>query len=151
MTILNRKILTDKHGPYLDWACRQSPLESKNSWPSFGEYEQDVFFEMADDLLHCFCRLTKQYAPFDVNGLVNLSDSASIGVVLDTYQNWATIIEGLGSDAVRKQCGWLFGADEASWPSGVAIKRDLLETIAFLVERMSSARNLGQTITIIGI
>ena len=151
MTILNRDILTDKHGPYLDWACRQSPLESKDSWPSPGEYKQDVFFEMADDLLHCFCRLSEQYAPFDVNGLVNLSDSASIGVVLDTLQNWAKIIEGLGNDAVRKQCGWLYGTDEVSWPPGETIKRDLLETIAFLVERMSSARSLGQTITIVGI
>ena len=151
MTILNRKILTDKHGPYLDWACRPIPLESKDSWPSLSEYKQDVFFEMADDLLHCFCRLTKQSAPFDAHGVVNLNDSDSIGVVLDTFQNWATIIEGLGNDAVAKQCGWLYGSDEASWPSGETIKRDLLETIAFLVERMSSARSLGQTITIVGI
>lgn len=151
MTILNRDILTDEHGPYLDWACRQSPLASKDSWPSRSEYKGDVFFEMADDLLQCLCRLTRQYAPFDIYEVVNLSDSASIGAVLDVFQNWAGIIEGLGDDVVAKQCGWLYAADEASWPLGDAIKRDLLETMAFLIERMNSARSLGQTIAIVGI
>ncbi len=151
MTILNREELP-KCGPYIYFVYHRSPLVvEEGSWPSFSEYKQDVFFELADDLLHCLCSLTKQYSPFDMYDLTNLSDPTSLRRLADTLRQWVAIIESLGNDAVAKQCQFLFSDSDKSHRQGDSIKRDLLETLNFIIEKLKTAEELGHTVTIVGI
>jgi len=73
MTILNKKILPQR-GPYVDFAVLEvSPCIPEHGWLAPEEYEAGLFFEFADDLLGCYCSLTRSYSPFDPHGLTQLT------------------------------------------------------------------------------
>jgi len=152
MTILNKEALPKWHGPYINLVYRITPLKEKDSWPSRGEYEKDVFFDLSDDLLGAFCGLTKTYSPFDPWELTNLNKSSALKKVENTFRQWAKIIGSLDSKALYGRGKYIYritGQGRAPAPS--IIRRDLLETLEFLIERFRMARLNGHTITIIGI
>jgi hypothetical protein len=151
MTILNREELP-KCGPYIYFVYHRSPIVvEEESWPPFSEYKQDVFFELADDLLGCLCSLTKQYSPFGTYDLTHLGDPTSLRRLADAFQQWAAIIESLGNATIAKQCQFLFSDSGKSHRKGDSIKRDLLETLHFIIEKLKTAEELGHTVTIVGI
>src|SRR4030065_883563 len=78
MTILGRHIL-DEHGPYVGFAVldERPPIEEWQSLPRT-EYEQGIFFELADSLLSCYCDITRSYAPFNPDGFALLNDPHQI-------------------------------------------------------------------------
>ena len=152
MTILNKDALPKWHGPYINLVYCKTPLKTKDCWPSPSEYERDVFFDFSDDLLGAFCVLTKTYSPFDPWELTNLNKSSALKKVETTFKQWAKIIGSLDSKTLYARGKYIYRAPkQGRAPAPSIIRRDLLETLEFLIERFRIARLNGHTITIVGI
>ncbi|HOU21530.1 MAG TPA: hypothetical protein PKX16_04840 [Kiritimatiellia bacterium] len=152
MTILNKDALPKWHGPYLHLVYRKTPLRAKDAWPSRREYEKDVFFDFSDDLVVAFCSLTKIYAPFDLWTVTNLSKAAELRKVENAFKRWAKIIGMLDGKALYNLGKSIYRAPgQGRGPAASIIRRDLLETLNFIIEQFKKARLNGHTITIIGI
>lgn len=151
MTVLNSDVLV-KHGPYIHFLYRASPLlVPDNSWPLFGTYEADIFFNLSDDLLDCLCSLTKEYCPFDPYELSNLTEPASLQCLADAFRHWATVIESIEDNIVASQGKWLYNECSQPKQQGHLIKRDLIETLKFIIKQVDKAQRNGHAITIVGI
>lgn len=150
MTILNKDVLIEC-GPYLDWCYRDKPLVPIDLWPSYNEYEKDIFFYMSIELLECFCHLTNQHSPFDPYDLINLTDSKSLKNLFDKFKEWINIIESLSKEEIIKKTKYSFFFERTTNTSADEIRRDLLDTLKFIIEKLNTAINNGHTITIVGI
>ncbi|MBA3037695.1 MAG: hypothetical protein FP814_14530 [Desulfobacterium sp.] len=140
-----------EHGPFLNMVYRDSPLIPKNLWPSTDEYNKDIFFDLADDLLGQLCSITNQHCPFDPYDLINLSDAKAIQSVRTTFENWISIIANKTQEEIIKAFDSLYEDSENTNTSFMTIKRDVLETLEFIINKMSLAEKKGDTITIVGI
>ena len=153
MTVLNKDALPKWHGPYINLAYRKKPLKMpKGAWPHPREYQKDVFFDFSDDLLGAFCVLTKTYSPFDPWEFTNLSSRAALKKVETAFKHWAKCIEALDDKSLYQRGKCIYRSPrEGRGPSARTIRRDLLETLKYLIEKFSEARAHSHTITIIGI
>jgi hypothetical protein len=148
MTILNKNFLLEQ-GPFLNLVYRKSPLiMPEGEWPSKDEYEKDIFFDLADELLGDLCLITGQYCPFSPYEVINLSDTESIQSVRNTFANWIKIITNASDDKVRRVFSGLYEKKDIP-PSD--IRRDVLDTLEYIMSYLSTAEKKGDTITIIGI
>ncbi len=147
MTILNKTFLSG-HGPFLEMVYCTSPLISEG-WPSIGEYEKDIFFEFADDLLDDLCLITGQYCPFSPYEVTNLSDTESLQSVRSTFADWATIISNASDKKISRVFSGLYEPNKNTTPS--SMRHDVLDTLEYIINYLSIAEKKGETITIIGI
>jgi hypothetical protein len=151
MTILNKNMLPC-HGPYIDLLYSEYPLEiDEDDWPLEEDYAQDIFFKLADDLLGDWCVLTSEYSPFDPYEYTILSNSSELQTLADVFAGWAKKIEQLPDDYIKEKCQFLYDSSKSTASTGSAMKRDLIETLEFIVKYILKAKRLGHTIAIVGI
>lgn len=154
MTILGKNIL-NQHGPYVDFAVLDAPIPlQEGGWPTGDSYERGVFFEMADDLLGCYCRITQSYSPFDPYDLTQLRAPQAIYEFAAQLLLWELQISRTRASYFNGVWDYLYCMDDpqldAQNISPEKLKADLLETLHFIVEHLYQAAALEKCVVIVG-
>lgn len=154
MTILGKNIL-HQHGPYVDFAMLDAPLPTQ-AWEGLtrGKREEGIFFELADDLLGCYCSITRSYSPFDPHGLTQLTTPQELYEFAAKLLLWELQIAKTPVFYFNRALDDLYGSAErrleANNITPEKLKADLLETLHFVIGRLHQAAASGQCVVIAG-
>lgn len=153
MAILGKDIL-HQHGPYIDFSVFDvSPIQDER-WPAREVYEKGIFFELSDDLLSCYCSVTRSYSPFDAYALTQLTKPQQIYEFAAKLLMWELQIT-TSPDFYFTQELDIYNSTELQLESTNItlgkLKADLLETLHYIVGQLHQAAASGQCIVIMGI
>lgn len=154
MTILGKNIL-HQHGPYVDFAMLDAPLPTQ-AWEELarGKREEGIFFQFADDLLGCYCDITRSYSPFDPHDLTQLTTPQEVYEFAAKLLLWELQIAKTPVFYFNRALNDLYGSAErrleANNITPEKLKADLLETLHFVIGRLHQAAVSGQCVVIAG-
>lgn len=154
MTILDKNILP-QHGPYVDFAVLDVPPGiPEDGWLAPEEYEAGLFFELADDLLGCYCSITRSYSPFDPHGLTQLTTPQELYEFIAKLLLWELQIAKTPVFYFNRALDDLYGSAErrleANNITPEKLKANLLETLHFVIGHLNQAAASGKCVVIVG-
>lgn len=155
MPILSRDNLPH-HKPYVRLADCPARLDiPEGSWPDEPAlYQELVFFEWADDLLETYCTLTHSHLPFDLYEFTQLDRPWQIRALAADLLSWASQLARCPEHYFKAELGIynkspLFPTQDSASPED--LRRDLIETLLFIVGKLNEMASSRRCLIIEGI
>ena len=157
MTILSKDILTNNH-TYIRFAdCPRKLYDNELSYPSRSNFNDNVFFEMSENLLGVLCSVTNTASPIDPYEFVQLTDSYKIRMLASELLIWSFQLARAGSEVFKERVeGYSFyeGSLRPHFDSdlnGEHLRLDMIETLLMLVGQFSKIAQAERCLVIAGI
>jgi hypothetical protein len=154
MTILGKDFLRS-HGPYVEFFVLETPLPVDDEGqiqclpPETGE--PGLFFEFADDLLSCYCSITRSFSPFDPYEIVQFTRPAQIYAFTAELLRWEVQLVKTPHFYFTRELVLYNETDlQPNEVNHEKMRADLLETLHFIVGRLHRAAASGQCVVIVG-
>lgn len=152
MTVLSRDVLK-AHGPYVRFADIATwSGTDKYDCPRATEYEDSIFFELADDLLGLLCDITRSYSPFDPHLDTHTGDPHEINILSSELLFWAIQIFRCQPTKFGQ---WLrlYEGSSKEKEEGISpemLRADLIDTILHIVGNLNRISASKRTLMIEG-
>ena len=157
MTILSKDILTNNH-TYIRFAdCPGKLYDNELSYPSRSNYDDNVFFEMSENLLGVICSVTNTASPIDPYEFVQLTDSYKIRILASELLIWSFQLARAGSEVFKERVedySFYKGSLRAHFDrdlNGEHLRLDLIETLLMLAGQLSKIAQAKRCLVIAGI
>lgn len=153
MTLLSRNLLP-QNGPFVKFAdCPKPLLLRPGEWPDRSRYQEQIFFELAEDLMDTMCGLAHIHIPFDPCGFVQIHRPGQLMAFSWEFSLWAFHLGHCPLLPLAREF-WLYepaarlAGNET--PTVEDFKHDLVETALFLAGRLNDMARAKRCFLIAG-
>lgn len=153
MTILSKDLLP-RNGPFVKFADIPKPLcVCYGGWPDRELYQNDIFFEFAEDLLDTMCHLAHINVPFDRYDFTQVHRSCQLWAYSAEFSLWAFHLSHCNGRALSDNF-WLYepaahlAGNEK--PTLEDFQHDLVETALFLAGKLNDIARAKRCFLIAG-
>ena len=157
MTVLCKNVLND-YGPFIRFAGCPSELSNSDwSYPNRSNFDDNVFFEMSENLLGAFCSVTNTSSPIDPYEFVQVVDPYEIRKLASELLIWTHQLTRAGSRFLTREVeGYSFyhrslRPHHGSDLTGEDLRLDMIETLLQLVGEFSKIAKAKHCLVIEGI
>jgi hypothetical protein len=154
MTILTKDILPT-HGPYVEFVNSPARLAIEDGdWPQLEVYRENIFFELADDLIETYCDITNSYCFFDHYDLIQLHHPYDIMKFSSELLTWSFQIARCRPsdfDRLLRIYEKSTRFNEGEMASREHLQQDLLDTLLFLSGKLHQIAFEKRCLIILGI